>query len=174
MSTFYDSPNDYRNYLCHYGVPNMKRPHGLKYKKRGGSLRAHRLEQARKVSGGLRGLDEERERRLREREETRQISNEHSVQDHAHRAERSDREAYVRESQKHDEEKRRQQEIIEEHMRREAEQRANTKGGNNRIGGNSKIVQNLTNQLGIMTRGRHQAMYYQQQIENRRRRRHGH
>lgn len=172
MSTFYDSPNDYRNYLCHYGVPNMKRPHGLKYKKRGGSLRAHRMEQARKVSGGLRGLDEERERRLREREEARQIANEHSTQDHANRAERSDREAYLREVQRHDEEKRRQQEILEEHMRQEAERRANTKGGS--ANDNSKRMQNFANQIGIMTRGRHQAMYHQQQIENRRRRRHGH
>ena len=24
MSTFYESPNDYRNYLCHYGVKGMK------------------------------------------------------------------------------------------------------------------------------------------------------
>lgn len=24
MSTFYDSPNDYRNYLCHYGVKGMR------------------------------------------------------------------------------------------------------------------------------------------------------
>lgn len=24
MSTFYDAPNDYRNYLCHYGVKGMK------------------------------------------------------------------------------------------------------------------------------------------------------
>lgn len=31
MGTFY-SKNDYRNYLAHYGVKNMKRPHGLKYK----------------------------------------------------------------------------------------------------------------------------------------------
>ena len=27
MSTFYDSPNDYRNYLCHYGVKGMKWRH---------------------------------------------------------------------------------------------------------------------------------------------------
>ena len=57
-------------------------------------------------------------------------------------------------------------------MRQEAERRANTKGGS--ANDNSKRMQNFANQIGIMTRGRHQAMYHQQQIENRRRRRHGH
>lgn len=71
MSTFYDAPNDYRNYLCHYGVPNMKRPHGLKYKKRGTSLRAHRLEQVRKSISGREMTEDQHEREdQRRRDET--------------------------------------------------------------------------------------------------------
>ena len=44
MSTF-EAPNDYRNYLCHYGVK------GMKWRKRK-TLREHRLDQVRKIING--------------------------------------------------------------------------------------------------------------------------
>lgn len=160
MSTFYDAPNDYRNYLCHYGVPNMKRPHGLKYKKRGSSLREHRLNQVRKT-GAIQDMDEERDRRIRE---SRAESHSQASEDHRYEE--------IARARAHDDEKRRRQEILNEHMRRETEERANTKGGNQSLSGDKKRLQNLINQTGVVTPGRHQAMYYQQQIKNRRRRRH--
>lgn len=163
MSTFYDSPNDYRNYLCHYGVKGMKRPHGLKYKKRGISLREHRLDQVLRIrkTGALQDMNEDRDRRIRE---SRAESHSRASEDH--------RTEEISRARAHDDEKRRQQEILEEHMRQEAERRASTKGDNQSLSGDKKRLQNLVNQTGVITPGRHQAMYYQQQIRNRRRRRH--
>ena len=64
MSTFYESPNDYRNYLCHYGVKGMRwRNHKSK------SLRDNRLAQM-DIRGRLDGVrDEERRQHLRSRQE---------------------------------------------------------------------------------------------------------
>lgn len=174
MSTFYDAPNDYRNYLCHYGVPNMKRPHGLKYKKRGTSLREHRLNQAKTVTR------QEAEQRRADQEEHERLAREHEARINNRRARRHQdleetdrrREADRIAAERHDEKKRRQQEQLEFEMQREAERRANTKGGNQSLSGDKKHLQNLINQTGVVTPGRHQAMYYQQQIRNRRRRRH--
>lgn len=109
MSTFYESPNDYRNYLCHYGVPNMKRPHGLKYKKRGGSLRAHRLEQARKV--GLRDSREEDERRQFQSERDQAESDDRQA-----RRERDN--AIGQSSPEHERQRRHEEKIREEEIRR--------------------------------------------------------
>lgn len=175
MSTFYDAPNDYRSYLCHYGVPNMKRPHGLKYKKRGTSLREHRLNQVKTATRQeleQRRSDQEHERLAREHEA--RINNRTAERHHDFEATNRRREADRIAAESHDEKKRRQQEQLEFEMQREAERRANTKGGNQSLSGNRKRLQNLINQTGVVTPGRHQAMYYQQQINSRRRRRHSH
>ena len=115
MSTFYDSPNDYRNYLCHYGVKGMKRPSGLKYKTRGGkTLREHRLEQARKTINRD-DLEQEVYRHVQDR----RVETEHTKPER----ERQDRIA-VQNSRR--EEKEREEEIRAEERRREEERRANS------------------------------------------------
>ena len=171
MSTF-EAPNDYRNYLMHYGVKGMKwRNH-----RRSQMNPNYRLSSNRKTINDRemrqRHSDQEHEQSARNhqtRVDNINAERHHSAED-SHRRREADRLA----AEKHDEEKRRQQEALERHRQHEAEVRANTKGGNQRVGRSTKIAQNLANQLGIMTPGRHQALYYQQQIENRRRRRHGH
>lgn len=74
MSTFYDSPNDYRNYLCHYGVKGMKWRKGRK------SLREHRIEQVRKTINAEE-LTGEHENRVRQRETERRNNEDHHESD---------------------------------------------------------------------------------------------
>ena len=74
MSTFYESPNDYRNYLCHYGVKGMKWRKGRK------TLRDHRIEQVRKTINSEE-LTGEHENRIRQRETERRNNEGHHEAD---------------------------------------------------------------------------------------------
>ena len=109
MSTF-EAPNDYRNYLMHYGVKGMK-------------WRNHRRSQMSKFGR----LDEssERDRALTEREEDTANRRTRRQRDQSHSqyyAEQFERERARREA-----EKSREEEIRAEERRREAEERANIK-----------------------------------------------
>lgn len=73
MSTF-EAPNDYRNYLCHYGVKGMKWRKGRK------TLRDHRIEQVRKTINSEE-LTGEHENRIRQRETERRNNEGHHEAD---------------------------------------------------------------------------------------------
>lgn len=159
MSTFYDSPNDYRNYLCHYGVKRMNRPHGLKYKKRGGSLRAHRLEQVRKVYpwDRVREVNDENRARHEEREA-------------------ADRRSSGEEYNQYREDKLRRQEQIETERQREQERIAGMKARGQTVTSNVKKNQNLLRQVGALddSSNNHRMVGLMNQRGRVRRRRHGH
>lgn len=176
MSTFYDAPNDYRNYLCHYGIKGMNRPHGLKYKKRGSSLREHRLNQVKTVTRQeleQRRADQEHER-LAGEQETR-INNRRAERHHDFEEVNRRREADRIAAEKHDEDKRRRQQVLEEENRHRAEaeamERANTKAYHQTIHPLNKNLSRLADQVSPQRVHRRNSLLNQ---TRRVRRRHGH
>jgi hypothetical protein len=158
MSTFYDSPNDYRNYLCHYGVKGMKWRN-----RRNTSLRAHRLEQARKVYpwDRVREVNDENRARHEEREAADRRSNR-----------RSSGEEY----NQYREDKLRRQEQIETERQREQERIAGMKARGQTVTSNVKKNQNLLRQVGALddSSNNHRMVGLMNQRGRVRRRRHGH
>ena len=144
MSTFYDSPNDYRNYLCHYGVPNMKRPHGLKYKKRGGSLREHRLNQVYK-----------NDFRNNKRDEYETLVNEE------HRQRSNNSENRIDTVQERSEIKRRREEQMQLERQREDERLSGSKSSLAKLGRNKKRLQSLVDQINPDKNKEHRHIYYE-------------
>jgi hypothetical protein len=115
MSTFYDAPNDYRNYLCHYGVK------GMKWRKRiGQTLREHRLEQARKVINGeqMSGEHEDRIRQQQEYQSRNRRSNENHHEDNTAQDRRRQQEEIFNSAR---EEKIREEQEWREHQEAERE-----------------------------------------------------
>lgn len=154
MSTFYDSPNDYRNYLCHYGVKGMKWRNRRKT-----SLRAHRLEQARKVYPWDRVREANDENRTRHEER-----------------ESADRRSSGEEYRQSREDKIHRQEQIETERQREQERIAGMKGRGQTVASNVKKNQNLLRQVGVLndSSNHHSMVGLMNQRGRVRRRRHGH
>ena len=153
MSTF-EAPNDYRNYLCHYGVKGMKWRN-----RRSTSLRAHRLEQARKLYpwDRVREVNDENRARHEEREA-------------------ADRRSSGEEYNQYRENKLRRQEQIETERQREQERIAGMKAHGQAVTSNIKRNQNLMRQVGALddSSNYHRMTGLVNQRGRVRRRRHGH
>lgn len=153
MSTFYESPNDYRNYLMHYGVKGMKWRKGRK------SLREHRIEQAIKAYpwNRVREVNDENRARHEEREA-------------------ADRRSSGEEYNQYRENKLRRQEQIETERQREQERIAGMKAHGQTVAPNAKRIQNLLRQVGALddSSNYHRVVGLTNQTGRVRRRRHGH
>jgi hypothetical protein len=125
----------------------MNRPHGLKYKKRGGSLRANRLEQLRKtgIRESVRTAQDNAERERIEQEQRRTESEHRS--DARHQAEMRERDRIRVEAERA--RRRNLKEEREEQIRRDQERIAGMKARGQAVTSNIKKNQNLMRQVGV-------------------------
>lgn len=154
----------------------MKRPHGLKYKKRGGSLREHRLSQVKTVNRQeIEQRHSDREHEQSARNDQARVNNIQAERHHSAEDSQRRREAARIAAEKHDEDKRRRQQILEEENRHRAEaearERANTKAYNQTIRPLNKNLSRLADQVSPQRVHRRNNLLNQ---TRRVRRRHGH